>query len=55
MSKLISYNKATNTYIVESTKMAHVAAEEVGIKNPRLISEYSIGNGVKHWIFTTGK
>lgn len=54
-SKIISHDEQDNTYVVESTKMAYVAAEEVGLKNPRLITEYSVGNGVKHWIFTAEK
>ena len=55
MSKIISHDKSTNTYVIESNKMAYIAAEEVGLKNPRLITEYSVGNWIKHWIFTTGK
>jgi hypothetical protein len=55
VSKIISHNKSTNTYVIESTKTAYAAAKEVGLKNPRLITEYSVGNGVKHWILTTEK
>ena len=55
MSKIISHDKATNTYVVESTKMAYVAAEEVGLHNPHLLTEYSLGDGVKHWVFKAEK
>jgi len=50
-SKIISHDTLTNTYVVESSKMAYVAAEEVGLRHPRLITESTVGDGIKHWVF----
>jgi hypothetical protein len=36
---------------LESTKMAYVAAEEAGLRNPVLVTEVRLGAGVVRWTF----